>query len=204
MIWPDDNPPVAPGKEFSVLARGEVVLRGQLDYETRDRYAFRVTASDGRQNATTRVQVLVLNVNDWDPRFKHAQYEFFVTATETGSSDGRAAGSLTGSPPPIGQVQVFDGDRGDRVELDLRGPDARAFVISPLGVITLTEPSQLEAAASTAHFIVTAEDSGMPPRHAAVPVVVHFSPEGMKQQCLQIKLFLSLFSFSSNFHPSNV
>ena len=150
-----------------MLERGEIVLRGQLDYEQRDRYAFRVTASDGRQNATARVLIAVLNVNDWDPRFKHAQYEFFITE----------AAATTGSQPSIvGQIQVFDGDRGDRVELDLRGPDARAFRISPRGVISLKDAAALDGVAA-AHFIVTAEDSGIPPRHAAVPVVVHFSPK---------------------------
>ena len=54
-----------------MLEHGEVVLRGQLDYEQRDSYAFRVTASDGRQNASAGVRILVLNVNDWDPRFRN-------------------------------------------------------------------------------------------------------------------------------------
>ena len=145
-----------------MLEHGEVVLRGQLDYEQRDRYAFHVTASDGRQNATTLVQIVVLNVNDWGPRFRHAQYEFYVTEPPRGS--------------PIGQVQVFDGDRGDRVELELAGPDARAFAISPAGVISLK--GEAEGVGAVAHFVVTAEDSGTPPRHAAVPVIVHFSPQG--------------------------
>jgi hypothetical protein len=156
------------GKEFSVLEHGEVVLRGQLDYEQRDRYAFHVTASDGRQNATTLVQIVVLNVNDWDPRFRHAQYEFYVTEPPRGSLLPPAA--------PIGQIQVFDGDRGDRVELELAGPDARAFAISPAGVISLK--GEAEGVGAVAHFVVTAEDSGVPPRHAAVPVIVHFSPQG--------------------------
>ncbi len=156
-----------------MLEHGEVVLRGQLDYEQRDRYAFRVTASDGRQNATTLVQIVVLNVNDWDPRFRHAQYEFFVTEPPRGSL-------LPPAAPPIGQVQVFDGDRGDRVELELAGPDARAFAISPAGVISLKEAGQLAEGVAVAHFVVTAEDSGVPPRHAAVPVIVHFSPQAMQ------------------------
>ncbi len=159
-----------------MLEHGEVVLRGQLDYEQRDRYAFRVTASDGRQNATTLVQIVVLNVNDWDPRFRHAQYEFFVT--EPPDALSRSRGSLLPPAAPIGQVQVFDGDRGDRVELELAGPDARSFAISPAGVISLKEEGQLAEGVAVAHFVVTAEDSGVPPRHAAVPVIVHFSPQG--------------------------
>jgi hypothetical protein len=89
-------------------------------------------------------------------------------------------GSLLPPAAPIGQVQVFDGDRGDRVELELAGPDARAFAISPAGVISLKGEAGGQLAAAVAHFVVTAEDSGTPPRHAAVPVVVHFSPQGMQ------------------------
>ena len=102
---------------------------------------------------------------------RHAHYEFFVTEPPP------LADKAAASPAIIGQVQVFDGDRGDRVELDLGGPDARAFAISPQGLISLTDPGQL-LENRDAHFIVSAQDSGIPPRHAAVPVVVHFSPKG--------------------------
>jgi len=55
----------------------------------------------------------VLNVNDWDPRFRYPQYEFFVT------NPGVSAGDI------VGRVEAADGDRGDFVTLSLRGPGAR-------------------------------------------------------------------------------
>ena len=32
------------------------------------KYENRVVATDGRQNDTTRVNITVININDWDPR----------------------------------------------------------------------------------------------------------------------------------------
>lgn len=53
-------------------------MLSSLDYETRQQYGFRVTVSDGRSNDTALVNITVLNINDWDPRFRYPQYEFFV------------------------------------------------------------------------------------------------------------------------------
>ena len=46
-----------PGKEFSVSQRGDIVLRKHLDYETTEGYSFRVVATDGQYNETTRVNI---------------------------------------------------------------------------------------------------------------------------------------------------
>lgn len=54
----------------------------------------------------------VLNVNDWDPRFRFPQYEFVMVGPPE-------VGAL------VGTVEVADGDKGDRIHLDLRGQDAR-------------------------------------------------------------------------------
>ena len=55
----------------------------------------------------------VINVNDWDPRFKYPEYEFYVNAANTD------VGHI------VGVVEVFDGDVGDLVSLDLIGHSAR-------------------------------------------------------------------------------
>ena len=55
----------------------------------------------------------VINVNDWDPRFKYPEYEFYVNAANTD------VGHI------VGVVEVFDGDVGDVVSLDLIGHSAR-------------------------------------------------------------------------------
>jgi hypothetical protein len=57
----------------------------------------------------------VLNVNDWDPRFRFPQYEFFVT--ELGNE---IEGNVF-----VGKVEAADGDRGDRITLGLQGPSSR-------------------------------------------------------------------------------
>lgn len=62
---------------------------------------------------TALVDISVLNVNEWDPRFRYPQYEFFVPMDEM-----RHGGS-------VGRVEAADGDRGDRVTLELRGSFAR-------------------------------------------------------------------------------
>jgi hypothetical protein len=65
------------------------------------------------QNDTARVNISVLNVNDWEPRFRYPQYEFFI------SNPGVSPGDI------VGRVEAADGDRGDFVTLSLRGPGAR-------------------------------------------------------------------------------
>lgn len=65
------------------------------------------------QNDTATVNVTVLDVNDWDPRFELDEYEFIVTESAL------PVGAV------IGQVRVDDGDAADRVTLQLKGPESR-------------------------------------------------------------------------------
>ena len=53
-------------------------------------------------------------------------------------------------------LQVFDGDRDDQVTLDLKGPDARMFQITPKGEIHLVDLARLTG--SEAHLVVTAQE----------------------------------------------
>ena len=62
------------------------------------------------------MNISVLNVNDWDPRFRYPQYEFFIPDV--------APNQLTPGTV-IGKVEAADGDRGDHVTLSLRGPYSR-------------------------------------------------------------------------------
>jgi hypothetical protein len=55
-----------------------------------------------------------LNVNDWDPRFRYPQYDFRV--------QGRR---LPEPGTKVGRLEVADGDYGDKIALELRGPTAR-------------------------------------------------------------------------------
>ena len=100
------------GGEFSIGEKGDVILRQRLDYETKQEYSFRVVVTDGRENDTTTVNITVLNINDWDPRFRYPQYEFFV------SSEDAKAGQ------EVGALEVFDGDKDDRISLEISGNDS--------------------------------------------------------------------------------
>lgn len=106
-----------PDQEFSITEHGQVVLRKPLDFERAEGYSFRVVATDGAFNDSAVVNVDVLNINDWDPRFKYPQYEFFVAEEDV--VQGKT----------IGVVEVFDGDKGDVVTLDLQGHHARMFAL---------------------------------------------------------------------------
>ena len=116
-----------PGAEFSVGEKGDLVLRKKLDYETRREFSFRVMVTDGRENDTTLVTINVLNINDWDPRFKYPQYEFHV------KRDDVKAGHL------VGKLDVYDGDKGDKTILDVRGPYARVFSIDQEGSLRIAD-----------------------------------------------------------------
>ena len=71
-----------PNEEFSVSPKGDLILRKTVDFEVREQYNFSVFISDGRRNDTANIEITLLNINDWDPRFKYPQYEFFVKAED--------------------------------------------------------------------------------------------------------------------------
>ena len=149
-----------PGREFSVSSRGELILRKTVDFETRESYEFSVTASDGWHNDTTRVRIRLININDWDPRFRHPEYAFYV------SRENMVSGHK------VGEVEVHDGDKGDHLRLDIMGAFSRVFRVTSRGELLIRDMNYMNG--TDAHIVVTAEDSGIPPRRASVPVVVKF------------------------------
>ena len=149
-----------PGQEFSVNGRGEILLRKTVDYENREDYSFTVTATDGWYNDSATVNISLININDWDPRFRFPQYEFYV------GRKNMVRGHV------VGEVEVFDGDKGDRISLEIRGAYARVFGITDRGQLRIKDLGHLNG--TEAHIVVVAEDSGVPPRRASVPVVVRF------------------------------
>ena len=60
-------------------------------------------------------------------RFKYPQYEFYVEAGA--SSPGHI----------VGEVEVFDGDTGDSISLELSGRSSRAFRITREGEIFISD-----------------------------------------------------------------
>ncbi|XP_071440055.1 protocadherin beta-9-like [Hetaerina americana] len=155
----EDKSPV-----FGISPYGDIVLLKALDYEGEHQgYSFLAHASDGISNDTSRVNISILNVNDWDPRFRFPQYEFTVSPTDgIWGADGIV----------VGLVEAADGDAGDTVYLELQGPSAKMFSITDDGELRLRNMSAMES--SMAHLVVVARDSGVPPRLASVPVTIHF------------------------------
>jgi hypothetical protein len=40
-----------------------------MDFERIENYSFVVHVTDGRKNDSAKVNISILNINDWDPRF---------------------------------------------------------------------------------------------------------------------------------------
>ena len=69
----------------------------------------------------------MLNINDWDPRFKYPQYEFYVPEKD------KKVGHI------VGKLEVHDGDEGDSVTLELKGSFARVFTINKKGQLIIQD-----------------------------------------------------------------
>ncbi|XP_030565776.1 protocadherin beta-11 isoform X1 [Drosophila novamexicana] len=153
---------------FSVGSLGELVLAKPLDYEKMTKHEFQVIASDGLTNSTSAdVTLEVIDVNDWEPRFRETHYEFMVPKSQSLQSRTDSFEGVL-----IGKVEAADGDRNDKLELSLRGQHAGLFEIDATGNIYM-RPEQLQSLnESTVHLIAIATDSGVPPRSTSVPVSV--------------------------------
>ncbi|XP_068241114.1 protocadherin beta-6-like [Palaemon carinicauda] len=149
---------------FRISNSGQILLDYELDFEEQQEYNLEIYVTDGVFNDTATLKVQVLNVNDWDPRFRYPQYEFFVTSTTLRPGDG------------VGNVEVADGDRGDQITLTVMGQDAKMFTIGSDGELRIRDLTSLNS--TEAHIVVFAKDSGIPPRTASAPVTVTF-PDGL-------------------------
>ena len=83
--------------------------------------------TDGRRNDSAKVNVTLLNINDWDPRFKYPQYEFHI-------EEGDVFNGFV-----VGRLDVHDGDKGDKITLELKGPFARVFDINNRGDLVIRD-----------------------------------------------------------------
>lgn len=143
---------------FRIGLLGEVVLQSQLDYENQTKYDFQVLATDNVANASAEVIVEVLDVNDWEPRFRQNTYDFVIPK----------AADLS-QPFPLGKLMAADGDRHDKINIDLRGSHADHFHIDPDGMLWVrSSPPNI----SVLHLVATASDTGRPSRSSSVPITV--------------------------------
>ncbi|XP_055377565.1 protocadherin-16 [Condylostylus longicornis] len=155
-------PDLVQSQYFSVGSLGEVILQKPLDFEKMTKHVFEVVASDGLSNTTTEVTIEVIDVNDWEPRFRASHYEFIV------SKDNLETESLDGIK--IGKLEAADGDRNDKLEISLKGLYSNMFEIDSTGNIYMRPESPINQ--STIHLIATATDTGTPPRSTSVPVTI--------------------------------
>ncbi|XP_029159976.1 protocadherin Fat 4-like [Nylanderia fulva] len=149
-------------ERFSITNSGELILKGNLDYERRVQHNFLAHVTDGYHNDTSRVNISVEDVNEWEPRFRYTRYEFHAPSARDGSV--------------VGRLEAADGDRGDKVSLSLRGQDARSFEIKDNGELVLRSPSSFNG--SVARFMAVASDTGKPSKYSMIPVIVHIPNSG--------------------------
>lgn len=145
-------------KYFRVGPLGEIILQKSLDYENSTKHVFQVIGSDGVTNASTEVVVEVLDVNDWEPRFRQPSYEFAIPKVADPNE-----------PIPLGKLEAADGDRDDKVNINIRGTYAEFFQIDPDGMLWL-KPDRPNV--TVMHLVATASDSGLPTRISSVPITV--------------------------------
>lgn len=135
-----------PAQIFRIGPLGEVILQKPLDYENQTKHVFHVFGTDGNSNATAEVIIDVLDVNDWEPRFRKHNYDFSIPKAIDPSK-----------PFPLGKLEAADGDRLDRVNIDLRGSYAEHFHIDPDGMLWLKSNAPN---VSVMHLVATALDTG--------------------------------------------
>ncbi|GAB1866191.1 Protocadherin-like wing polarity protein stan [Camponotus japonicus] len=147
-------------ERFSITNSGELILKGNLNYEERVQHNFLVHVTDGYHNDTSRVNISVEDVNEWVPRFRYASYEFHAPSAREGSI--------------VGRLIAADGDTGDKVSLSLKGQDAKSFEIKDNGELVLRSSFN----GSVARFMAVASDSGKPSKYSTIPVIVHIPNSG--------------------------
>jgi hypothetical protein len=168
---------------FEIGQYGDVILRKHLDFEKVTKHIMHVTVIDDQlNNATSQVVVDVMNVNDWDPRFRQPYYRFKLPSRE----------SLNDSysiPMKVGKIEAADGDVGDKISFNLRGQNSGLFSIDSYGMIWLKEPLHHLKKAEIS-LIATATDTGQ--RSTSVPVTFVMDPEASAAQA-RLPSFFSIF-----------
>lgn len=145
------------------------------------KHTFTVIATDGITNATTEVVINILDVNDWEPRFREPHYEFIIPKLDTFEK-----------PIALGKLEVADGDRNDRVNLHLRGVHSRLFTVDSRGVLWM-KPEMLNT--TIIHLMAIATDTGQPPKNSSVPVTIQLEETSQLKEGRWASGVLSAFSF---------
>lgn len=125
------------GGVFSIDAQtGLLKVAKPLDYETTKSYDLIVEVDDGKQKATTKVHVKILNVNDNKPQFKNSNPEMITGIVENTVPAG-----------PIITISATDPDYDPssapgpmKITYTLSGSHADFFTINQLGELSIVRP----------------------------------------------------------------
>ena len=152
--------------EFDLdMTTGAISLRTPLNYEDTQSYQFTVVASDGgtpRHNASTRVEVTILDENDNAP--------VFVPGHHTGQVQENSPAYTS-----VFQLRARDADSGfnGALTFTLLG-DSQAFLVSPFGDILTRQPLDREVQAMYT-LTVEVRDRGRPPLSNTTLVTIHIT-----------------------------
>lgn len=140
---------------------GAIFTKTVLDHEQRNKYVLRVTATDNgvpAKSAMALVQVVVLDVNEYDPEFVEDSFTFFVDDNHR-------------HPLTLGFLSAIDLDGSSDLTYAIIPPNAN-FMISP-STGKLTAVKTLDREKTRIHsFTVHVIDSGSTVRSAATDVTV--------------------------------
>ena len=124
------------GVFFIEAQTGLLKVQQPLDYETTKSYNLIVEVDDGKQKATTKVNVRIINVNDNKPQFTNSNPEQLRGIVENSVPSG-----------PILKVSATDPDYDPavaqepmKITFTLSGSHADSFQINQLGELSIVRP----------------------------------------------------------------
>lgn len=109
---------------------GRLILKKPLDYETKNEYKLRITASDRKHSARTVLTVNVADENDNAPVFDESFYQFTLSSESTSSYSS-----------PVTRVHASDADAGENSEVSYSlMPASPGFSVdSQSGVVSVNQ-----------------------------------------------------------------
>ena len=153
-------------------ATGQISVSGSLDHETKGTYEVTVTATDGSgASASAEVTITVTDLNEAPD----------VTAPAT--PDTEVDEDDTATELEIGTYEATDED-GDTISWDVEGPDAAAFEISDVGLLSLKSAPDYEAKGSAAGdnnykvTVVASDPDGLRDTESVTVMIVNVNEPG--------------------------
>uniref|UniRef100_A0A2S2QWG8 Protocadherin-15 n=1 Tax=Sipha flava TaxID=143950 RepID=A0A2S2QWG8_9HEMI len=147
-------------RQFSIGEKSGIVsVIRKLDREELTRYQLLIKAQDeGGLSSTTTLNIKISDINDKNPEFIGAPYEFTVNEGIDGA--------------PVGQVEAVDGDEGINAIVHYSLPDDLPFLIDAnTGHIRTATALDYEKN-NEYKFVVTAKDGASDPRIGTASVTV--------------------------------